>query len=68
MNNENGTVQSTTLKNGMYFSVHIVKDGHLYSSPLRDLPTLAAGMIEYISYVAATGQEDVDKALKTLNN
>ena len=52
----------------MYFSVHVVKDGKLYSSPLRSLPTLAAGMTEYIAYVAASGQEDVDTTLKTLNS
>ena len=68
MNNENGFVQNTTLKNGMYFSVHVVKDGKLYSTPLRDLPIMAASITEFIAQIGVNGQEEVDSALKTLNN
>lgn len=60
--------QDTILKDGMYFSVHIVKEGKLYSTPLRDLPTMAASITEMMAQIAVNGQEAVDSALKTLNN
>lgn len=56
-------IQATKLKNGMYFQVHMVKDGKMYSSDLRDLAKATASITETITTIAFVGQEAVDNAL-----